>query len=91
MKNNFQKIINFLLKYGLIIVSIIVGLIGILSIFITAYFDCTFYHPAEKTFFKYSIGIIEILISAFTIFLIAILNKKIFKKFHPLQYLLQFH
>lgn len=80
MKNKLQKIIDFLLKYGLIIVSVIIGIIGILSIFITAYFDCTFYHPAEKTYFKYSIGIISILISCFIIFLIAILNKKILKK-----------
>lgn len=80
MKNNVQKIINFLLNYGLVIISVIVYFIGIFSIFITAYFDCTFYHPAEKTYFKYSIGIIEILISCFIIFLIAIFNKKIFKK-----------
>lgn len=80
MENKFQKIINFLLKYGLRIVAIIIGIIGILSIFITAYFDCTFYHPAEKTFFKYSIGIIEILVSLFILLLIYLLNKKILKK-----------
>lgn len=80
MKNKFQEVVDFLIKYGLIIVSVIISFIGILSIFITAYFDCTFYHPAEKTFFKYSIGIIEILVSCFVIFLIAILNKKILKK-----------
>lgn len=80
MENKFQKIINFLLKYGLRIIAIIIGIIGILSIFITAYFDCTFYHPAEKTFFKYSIGIIKILVSLFIILLIYLLNKKILKK-----------
>lgn len=88
MENKFQNSINFLLKYGLKIVSIIVGIIGILSIFITAYFDCTFYHPAEKTYFKYSLGILEILISLFVIFLIAILNKKILKKIPSLAILL---
>lgn len=88
MENKVQKVINFLLKYGLIIVSIIVGIIGILSIFITAYFDCTFYHPAEKTYFKYSIGITQLLISCFIIFLIAILNKKILKKIPSIAILL---
>ncbi len=80
MENKLQKITNFFLKYGLIIISIIIGLIGILSIFITAYFDCTFYHPAEKTYFKYSIGIIQILTAILIVFLINIFNKKILKK-----------
>lgn len=80
MKDKIQNIINFLLKYGFIIIAVILGIIGILSIFITAYFDCTFYHPAEKTYFKYSTGIIEITISIFVILLITILNKKILKK-----------
>lgn len=88
MKNILEKVTNFLLKYGLICVSFIVGIIGILSIFITAYFDCTFYHPAEKTYFKYSIGIFEILAVCLIVFLIAILNKKILKKIPPLAILL---
>lgn len=88
MENKLQKVTNFLLKYGLIITSMIIGLIGILSIFITAYFDCTFYHPAEKTYFKYNIGIITILISCFIILMIAILNKKILKKIPSIAILL---
>lgn len=80
MKNKLQKVVNFFLKYGLIIISIIVGLIGILSIFITAYFDCTFYHPAEKTYFKYSTGILQILAILLIISIIYFLNKKILKK-----------
>jgi hypothetical protein len=78
--NKFQKIINFILKYGLIIVSVITLIIGIISIFITAYFNSTFYHPEEKTYFKYSIGIVEILFSILAIAFIALLDKKIFKK-----------
>lgn len=88
MESKIQKVINFLLKYGLIIISIIVGIIGILSIFITAYFDCTFYHPAEKTYFKYSIGILQILISFLVFLLIALLNKKLFNKIPSLAILL---
>lgn len=80
MKNKIQKVTIFLLKYGLITISIIAGIIGLLSIFITAYFDCTFYHPAEKTFFKYSLGILEVLIAVLGIFLIYIFSKKILKK-----------
>lgn len=88
MENKIQKITNFLLKYELIIISAIIGLIGILSIFITAYFDCTFYHPAEKTYFKYSIGIFQILAVILVIFIINILNKKIFKKIPSIALLL---
>lgn len=79
-ENKFQKVINILQKYGLIIISIIIGLIGILSIFITAYFNCTFYHPDEKTVFKYSFGILEIIISIVIVFIIAIICRKVIKK-----------
>ena len=65
--NKFQKIIFFLLKYGTIIISIIIGIIGFLSIFITAYFNSTFYHPEEKTSFKYIFGCVEILITIFVV------------------------
>ena len=73
-ENKFQKVINILQKYGLIIISIIIGLIGILSIFITAYFNCTFYHPDEKTVFKYSFGILEIIISIVIVFSVLLYN-----------------
>lgn len=79
-KNKFQNIINFILKYGIIIVSIIIGIIGISSIFITAYFNSTFYHPAEKTLFKYSFGIIEILLSIMALFILGVVSKKVLKK-----------
>lgn len=78
--NRFQKMINLFLKYGTLIISIIIGVIGILSIFITAYFNSTFYHPEEKTFFKYSLGIIEIIVVTFVTILILLINKKILKK-----------
>jgi len=87
VKNKFEKIINFCLKYGLRIVSIIAAIIGILSIFITAYFNSTYYHPGEKTLFKFSFGIIEIILTVIAIFLIAILSKKILKKI-PSKFLL---
>ena len=80
MQNSFNKIINFCLKYGIKIIAIIVGIIGILSIFISAYFQTTFYHPDEKTFFKYSIGIVEILVTIFVFALIALISRKILKK-----------
>lgn len=78
--NKFQKTTTLLLKYVTIIISLIIGVIGILSIFITAYFNSTFYHPEEKTDFKYSLGIIEIIITIAVIFLIGLINKEIFKK-----------
>ena len=81
LKNdNFQSIINLLLKYGIIIIATIVGIIGILSIFITAHFNTTFYHPDEKTFFKYSIGILEIFTTIIAISILALLYKKVLKK-----------
>ena len=57
MENNkFQRIINFCLAIGVRITSIIIGFIGILSIFITAYFNTVNYTSSdEKTLFKYSI------------------------------------
>lgn len=81
MKNNkFQNIIDFCLKNGIAIVAIIVTIIGILSIFITAYFDTTFYHPDELTHFKYTIGIVEILVSILIVALIIFIVQKILKK-----------
>ncbi len=78
--NKLQKLTNFFLKHGTLIISIIVGLIGLLSIFITAYFNSTFYHPEEKTSFKFSFGIIEIVLTIFVTILILIINRKILKK-----------
>ena len=80
LKNKFEKFINFCLKYGIRIIAIILAVIGILSIFITAYFNSTYYHPGEKTLFKFSFGITEILLSVATITLIAILTKTVLKK-----------
>ena len=82
-KNNLKKtnnFLNYLLKYGNILISIIIAILGILSIFITAYFNCTFYHADEKTYFKYSFGIEEILLIIFTFFIIFFLIKKGLKK-----------
>lgn len=78
--NKFQNIIEFCLKNITVIISIIVAIIGVLSIFITAYFNTTFYHPDELTHFKYTIGIIEILVSIAVIALIIFIVKKILKK-----------
>lgn len=78
--NKFQKLTSFFLKYSTLIISLIIGIIGVLSIFITAYFNSTFYHPEEKTSFKYSFGIIEIVLTIFVTILILTINKKILKK-----------
>lgn len=84
MEKNIQiklnNLINFLLKYGTIIISTIIAILGVLSIFITAYFNCTFYHADEKTYFKYSFGIIEILLTIFIFIIIFFLIKKVLKK-----------
>lgn len=81
MKNNkFQNFINICLKNGTLIISAIVTIIGILSIFITAYFNTTFYHPDELTHFKYNIGIVEIITSIIVVALIIFIVQKILKK-----------
>lgn len=81
MENNkLQKIINFCLKNGVKLIAILIALIGILSIFITAYFNTTFYHPDELTHFKYSVGVVEILVSALVLALIIFIVQKILKK-----------
>ena len=78
--NKFQKVINIFQKYGVIIISIIIGIIGILSIFITAYFNSKYFEPGENTAFKYSIGILEIIGVIICVLAIAILYKKVLKK-----------
>ena len=81
MENNkIHKLIDFCLNYGVKIIAIIVGIIGILSIFITAFFDTTFYHANEKTSFKYSFGIIEIIMFVVVFLLIVFLVKKVLRK-----------
>lgn len=82
MENNkFQKVMNFCLTIGVRIISIIIGIIGILSIFITAYFRIVNYSSSdEKTYFKYSFGIKEILITVFAILIIYLLVKVVLKK-----------
>lgn len=79
-QTNLNNLINFLLKYGTIFISTLVAILGILSIFITAYFNSTFYHAEEKTYFKYNLGIIEISLTIFTFILIFFLIKTVFKK-----------
>lgn len=78
--NKFQKIINFFIKYGIIIISIIVLLIGILSIFITAYIPSSYDSLLEKTFYKYNIGIFKIIFSIICILLLALFCRKALKK-----------
>ena len=81
--NKFQKIINILQKYGLIITSVIIGLIGIISIFVTAYFPKDVYlnvETFEETYYKFSLGIFEIIFTIIGAILIAFLSKKVFKK-----------
>ena len=87
LNKNLQKFINWCLKYGSIIISIIILIIGISSIFVTAYFNSNFHHAEEKTSFKYSLGIIPIVISTICIILILFINKKILKKI-PSKYIM---
>ena len=61
--NLFQKIINILLKYGFIIIAMIIFILGICSIFITAFYQTTYNSAPETTIFKFSFGIIEFLLS----------------------------
>ena len=77
----FKKIsINKLIKIISIIISFLLIIIGISSIFVTAYFNSTFYHADEKTYFKYSIGIPEILSLFISLGIIFISFKTILKK-----------
>lgn len=80
INNKFQLVINFLQKFFLKVISILIGIIGVLSIFITAYFNSTYFDKNEKTFFKCDINIFEIIIVILSVFIIILLNKKIFKK-----------
>ena len=80
MKDIIQKITQKLTKYGIIIISFIIGLIGILSIFITAYFSNDFSTINENTFYKFTPGIFEILITLISLIILAILARKILKK-----------
>lgn len=81
-KNKFQKLINFFIKYGIIIISILITLIGFLSIFITASINASYDSLYEKTSYKYSIGILEIIFSIAFVVLLAIFCKKILNKIH---------
>ena len=80
MKNKFQNFISFLTKHGIVIISVIVALLGILSIFITAYLDSTYNNLGENTFFKYNPGIIEIIIATLLITLLFALTRLLLKK-----------
>lgn len=80
MNNKFQNITNYCLKNIIFLISLIIMIIGILSIFITAYFDMSLSSPNEITHFKYSIGVLEVFISIIVIALIIFIVKKILKK-----------
>ena len=84
---NIENIINFFIKYCLIIISIIIGIIGVISIFVTAYFSTTYNTASEVTFFKFSFGIIEIILSLLFLSIIIFIFKKITIKI-PAKYLL---
>ena len=78
--NKFQKLINWFIKYGIRLIAVVAILIGISSIFVTAYFDTQYNNASETTKYKYSIGIVEIIFSVITFILIAFLNRKVLKK-----------
>lgn len=49
----FQNIQKFISKYLLLIIAIVVLIIGVLSVFVTAYFTGTFDKPVEKTNYRF--------------------------------------
>ena len=86
-ENKFQKIITLLTQLGMKTVAIIVGLIGIISIFITANLYTTLTFTGEETIFDYSLGIVQILLSVIFILALILLTRKIFKRI-PAKYLM---
>ena len=86
-ENNFQKVITKITQFGMKTVAIIIGLIGILSIFITANLDTTLNFAGEKTNFIFSFGIVQILFSLLFLFILTLLTRKIFKRI-PAKYLM---
>lgn len=75
-----KKVINFLLKYCLIITSIIIGILGICSIFITAYFKTSYNSAPEMTYFKFSYVLPEVLLSILLSLIIILIYKKVLKR-----------
>lgn len=82
-----QKKFDLIIKYALIIISIIVGIIGIISIFITAYFNTTYNTATEVTYFKFSYGIIPITLTLLFLSFIILICKKLLNKI-PAKYLI---
>ena len=78
--DRLKSITISLTKYLLIIISIVLFIIGILSIFITARLDNTFFHQSENTIYEFSFGIIPLIVAIFITIITYIFNKKIFKK-----------
>ena len=75
-----RKCTIFSIKYLMIIVSILLLLIGVLSLFITARLDNTFFHQSENTLYEFSLGIIPLLIATLILLITFVLTKKILKK-----------
>ena len=76
--NRLKILAISLTKYLLIIISVILFFIGILSIFITARLDNTFFHQSENTLYEFSFGIIPLVIAIFIAFFTYGFSKKIF-------------
>ena len=74
------KFTNFILKYLLLFISLIIIIFGILSIFITGYFETTYNATPEVTHFKYSFGIVEIVGAALLIIIIYLISNKLLNK-----------
>ena len=86
-ENNFQKVITKITQFGMMTVAILVGLIGILSIFITANLNTTLNFAGEKTNFIFSFGIVQIILSLLFLFILTLLTRKIFRRI-PAKYLM---
>lgn len=85
--NKFQMVINKLTLIGVSVVAAIVGLIGILSIFITANLNTQFNFAGERTSFVFSFGIFEILITLAMLLVLVLLSRVLFKRI-PAKYLM---
>ncbi len=84
----FQDVIQVIIKYLFLVISVIIVLTGISSIFVTARLDNTFFHQSENTIFEFSFGIIPLLISIAILIFILIFSSDIFKRIKPFIYMI---
>ncbi len=84
----FQDVILVLMKCLLLIISVVILIIGISSIFVSAHLDNTFYHQSEDTFYTYSVGIVPALVACALLIFIYLFSANFFKKIESPIYML---